>query len=154
MWVFIQTFVAWFVTKTQDPSSSAPRFEGFTVPVLPNASTNRNERLLCPVRVVRCYLDHTAAHCPRCERLFVTAGHSVKEIAKNMVSFWLQKMISRVYQLSERSVPDPPPRAQETHGIAPSFQKELHCRPSVEDGYRGRGGMVFPTPPANHRPVV
>ena len=58
------TFVAGFVVKTQDPSSSAPRFEGFTVPALPNSSTNRNGRLLCPVRAVRCYLDLTAAHRP------------------------------------------------------------------------------------------
>ena len=40
------TFVADFVAKTQDPSFSAPRFEGFTVPALPNASTNRNGRLM------------------------------------------------------------------------------------------------------------
>ena len=40
------TFVAGFVAKTKDPSSSAPRFEGFTVPALPNASNNRNGRLL------------------------------------------------------------------------------------------------------------
>ena len=115
------TFVACFVAKTQDPSSSSPRFEGFTVPSLPNESTNRNGRLLCPVRAVRCYLDRTAVHRPRCERLFVTAGRSKKEIAKNTVSFWLRKTISRVYQLSGRSVPDPPPRAQETQGIAPSL---------------------------------
>ena len=88
------TFVAGFVVKTQDPSSSALRFEGFTVPALPNAITNRNGRLLCPVRAVGRYLDHTAA-----KRLFVT-GHSTKETAKNMVSFWFWKTISRAYQLS------------------------------------------------------
>ena len=60
------TFVAGFVAKTHDPSSSAPRFEGFTVPALPNSSTNRNGRLLCPVRAVRCYLDRTAAHVSGC----------------------------------------------------------------------------------------
>ena len=115
------TFVAGFIVKTQDPSSSAPRFEGFTVPALPNASTNRNGRLLCPVRAVRCHLDRTAAHRPRCERLFITAGRRTKEIAKNTVSFWLRKLISRAYQLSGRSVPDPPSRARETRGIAPSL---------------------------------
>ena len=115
------TFVAGFVAKTQDPSSSAPRFEEFTVPALPNARGNRNERLLCPVRAVRCYLDCTPPHCPRCERLFVTAGRSTKEIAKNTASFWLRKTISRAYQLSGRSVLDPPPRARETRGIAPSL---------------------------------
>ena len=115
------TFVVGFVVKTQDPSSSAPWFEGFTVPALPNLSTNRNGKLLCPVRAVRCYLDRTTAHRLRCERLFVTMGCSTKEISKNMVSFWLQKMISRAYQLSGRSVPDPPLRARENRGIAPSL---------------------------------
>ena len=113
------TFVVGFVAKMQDPSSSAPRFGGFTVPALPNSSTNRNRRLLCPVPAVRCYLDRTAAHCPRCERLFVTAGRSTKEISKTTVSFWLRKTISRAYHLSGRSVPDPPPRARETRGISP-----------------------------------
>ena len=81
------SFVPGFVAKTQDPSSSAPRLEGFTVPALPNSSTNRNGKLLCPVRVVRCYLDRTTPHRPLCERLFVTAGCRKKEIAKNTVSF-------------------------------------------------------------------
>ena len=109
------------MAKTQDPSSSAPRFEGFTVPALPNSSTNRNERLLCPVRAVRCYLDRTTPHRPRCEQLFVTAGCSKKEISKNTISFWLRKTISRAYQLSGRPLPGPPPKAMETRGIAPSL---------------------------------
>ena len=121
------TFVEGFVAKTQHPSSSAPRFEGFTVPALPNASINHNRRLLCPVRAVTCYLDRTAAHRPRYERLFVTAGRSTKEISKNTISFWLRKTLSRVYQLSGRSVPDPPQRARETHGIVLSrlFKKNF-----------------------------
>ena len=92
-------FVTDFVAKTQDPSSLAPRFEGFSVPALPNARKNRNGRLLCPVRAVKVYLDRTASHRPRCERLFVTAGRSKKEIAKTTVSFWLRKTISRAYEL-------------------------------------------------------
>ena len=88
-WVEVSfTFVAGFVAKTQNPSSSAPRFEGFTVPALPNSSTNRNGRLLCPVWAVSCYLDSTAAHRLRCEWLFVTAGCIRKEISKITVSFW------------------------------------------------------------------
>ena len=55
------SFIPGFVAKTQDPSSLAPRFEGFTVPALPNARNNRSGRLLCPVRAVRCYLGCTAA---------------------------------------------------------------------------------------------
>ena len=75
------SFVLGFVAKTQDPSSLAPRFEGFSVLALPNARNNRNGRL-CPVRAVRCYLDCTAAHSPLCEQLFVTAGRSKEEILK------------------------------------------------------------------------
>ena len=111
------SFVPGFVAKTQDPSFLAPRFEGFTVPALPNARNNRNGRLLCPVRAVRRYLDCTAAHRPRCEWLFVTAGRSKKEISKTTVSFWLRKTISRAVRNSLFL----PFRARETCGIAPSL---------------------------------
>ena len=114
------SFVPGFVAKTQDPSSLAPRFEGFSVSALPNARNNCNGRLLCPVRAVRCYLDCTAAHRPLCEQLFVTAGRS-KEISKTTVSFWLRKTISRAYELSGTEQPVPASRAQETRGIAPSL---------------------------------
>ena len=114
-------FVTGFVAKTQDPSSLAPRFEGFTVPALPNARKNRNGRLLCPVRAVKVYLDRTASHRPRFERLFVTAKRSKKEIAKTTVSFGLRKTISRAYELSGTALPVPAPRAHETRGIAPSI---------------------------------
>ena len=115
------SYVTGFVAKTRDPSSFAPRFEGFSVPALPNARNNRNGRLLCPVRAVRGYLDRTAAHCPRCERLFVTAGRSKKEISKTTVSFWLRKTISRAYELSGTALPVPALRVRETRGIAPSL---------------------------------
>ena len=114
-------FVTGFVAKTQDPSSLAPRFEGFTVPALTNARKNRNGRLLCPVRAVKVYLDRTAPHRPGCERLFVTAGRSKKKISKTTVSFWLRKTISRAYELSGTALPVPAPRARETRGIAPSI---------------------------------
>ena len=58
------SFVTGFVAKTQDPSSLAPRFEGFSVPALTNARINRNGRMLCPVRAVRRYLDRIAEHRP------------------------------------------------------------------------------------------
>ena len=65
--------------------------------------------------------DRTAPHRPRCERFFVTAGRSKKEIAKTTVFFWLQKTISRAYELSGTALPVPAPRARETRGIAPSL---------------------------------
>ena len=115
------SFVPGFVAKTPDPSSLAPRFEGFTVPALPNARNNRNGRLLCPVRAVRRYLGRNAAYCPLCELLFVTTGRSKNEISKTTVSFWLRKMISHAYELSGTEQPVPASRARETRGIAPSL---------------------------------
>ena len=121
-------FVTGFVAKTQDPSSLASQFEGFSVPALPNARNNCDGRLLCPVWAVRHYLDRTAAHRPRCERLFVTAGRSKKEISKTTVSFWLRKTVSRAYELSGSGTTlCLAPRAHETRGIAPSplFKKNF-----------------------------
>ena len=130
------SFVPGFVAKTQDPTSLAPQFEGFTVPALPNAKNNRNGRLLCPVRAVRRYLDRTAAHRPQCERFFVTAGRSKKEISKTTVSFWLRKTISRAYELSSTELPVPAPRARETRGIAPSllFKKNFAVDQALKAG--------------------
>ena len=130
------SFVTGFVAKTQNPSSFAPRFEGFSVPALPNARNNCNGRLLCPVRAVRVYLDRTAPHRLRCERLFVTAGRSKKEIAKTTVSFWLWKTISRAYELSGTALPVPAPQARETRGIAPSllFKKNFAVNQVLKAG--------------------
>ena len=84
------------------------------------------------------YLDRTAAHRPRCERLFVTAGRSKEEISKTTVSFWLRKTISRAYQLSGTEQPVPAPRARETRGIAPSllFKKNFAVDQVLKAGTR------------------
>ena len=103
------SFLPGFVAKTQDQSSLDPRFENFTVPALPKSSSSPNGRLLCPVRAVKCYLNRTSQHRPRCERLFVTSGRTRKEISKNTVSFWLRKVISLAYQPSGKPLPSPPP---------------------------------------------
>ena len=153
------SFVPGFVAKAQDPSSLAPQCEGFTVLALPNARNNRNGRLLCPVRAVRRYLNHTAAHRPRCERLFVTAGRSKKEISKTTVSFWLRKTISRAYKLSGMEQPVPAPRARESwYCSVSSFQEELRCRPGVEGGYVAQAYHLYvplleePCPSVPRRP--
>ena len=146
------SFVTGFVAKTQDPSSLAPRFEGFSVPALPNARNSRNGRLLCPVRAVRCYLDRTAPHRPRCERFFVTAGRSKKEISKTTVSFWLRKTISLAYELSGTALPVPAPRARDTRGIAPSllFKKNF----TVEGGYVAQAYNLYAPLLEGHCPSV
>ena len=119
-WKVSFSFVPGFVAKTQDQSSLDPRFESFTVAALPKSSNSPSGRLLCPVRAVKCHLACTAQHRPRCERLFITSGRT-RKISKNMVSFWLRRVISRAYQLSGKALPAPSPLARETRGIAPSL---------------------------------
>ena len=130
------SFVPGFVAKTLDLSSLAPQFEGFIVPALPNARNNRNGILLCPVRTVRHFLDRTAAHRPRCEWLFVTAGRSKNEISKTTVSSWLRKMISHAYELSGMEQPVPAPRACGTRCIAPAllFKKNFAVNQVLKAG--------------------
>ena len=123
------------MAKTQDLSSLAPRFEGFSVPALTNARKNRNGRLLCPVRAVKVYLDRTAPHRPRCERLFVTAGRSKKEISKTTVS----SGSGRRYHALTSSLGQhccARPRAHETRGIAPSilFRKNFAVDQALKAG--------------------
>ena len=112
-------FVPSFVAKTQDPSVSDPRFEGYSIPALPRRGHDRDARLLCPVRALRRYLDMTASARPSCERLFVSPGGSKREISKNTVSHWIRRVISRAH--AEAGDPVPRPRARETRGIGPSL---------------------------------
>ena len=81
-------FVADFAAKTLDPSSSACRFEGFycTGPAKLEYKSQWETVMSCA--------DRQVLPGPQCERLFVTAGCSTKEILKNTVSVWLRKTIS------------------------------------------------------------
>ena len=103
------SYVTGFMAKTHDPSSLAPRFEGFSVPALPNTRNNCNGRLLCLVRAVRSYLDRTAAHRPRCDRLFVTAGRSKKEISKTLSPSGSGRRYRALTSSLERHFLCPPP---------------------------------------------
>ena len=127
-------FVPGFVAKTQDPSTSDPRFEGFTVPALPRDGHGEDARLLCPVRALRRYLDMTASCRPTCERLFVSTGESKREISKNSISHWIRRVISRAYEETGGSIPRP--LARETRGIGPSllFKKNFSVENVLKAG--------------------
>ena len=103
------SYVMGFVAKTQDPPSLAPRFEGFSVPALPNTRNNRNGRLLCPVRAARRYLDRTAARRPRCERLFVTAGVARRIYRRPLSPSGSGRQYRPLTNSLERCFPCPPP---------------------------------------------
>ena len=118
---FSFAFVTGFVAKTQDPSSLAPRFEGFTVPALTNARKNRNGDycVLCgQSRFTSTALLHIVLDVSGC---LSPQGVTRRRFRRPLVSFWLRKTISRAYELSGTALPVPAPRARETRGIAPSI---------------------------------
>ena len=45
----------------------------------------------------------------------------VQVLPRPLFPFWLQKTLSRAYELSGTEQPVPAPRARETRGIAPSL---------------------------------
>ena len=124
-----------FVEKTQDPSSLAPRFEGFTVPALPNVRNNRNGRLLWPVQAVRRYLDRTAAHRPLCERLFATAGVPSRRYRRPLSPSGSGRQYPVLTGfLVRNSLFLPLGLVRQWYRSVSSFQ-ELCCRPGVEGEY-------------------
>ena len=127
-------FVPGFVAKTQDPSTSDSRFEGFSIPALPREGHGSEARLLCPVRALRRYLDMTSSCRPSCERLFVSPGGSRREVSKNSISHWIRRVISRAY--AESGVPVPRPLARETRGLGPSllFKKNFSVEAVLKAG--------------------
>ena len=112
------SFVPEFVAKMLDPSVSDPRYESFSVPAL--GETDREGRLLCPVRAMRNYLKRTALHRPALRRLFLSTSRSKKEVSKNTISLWLRKVVVRAYELAGRAPPEHP-RARETRALGPSI---------------------------------
>ena len=51
------------------------------------------DRLLCPARAVRIYLERTASIAPRSRSLFVSPSCPTRALSKNALSFFLRKVI-------------------------------------------------------------
>ena len=117
------SFVLGFVAKTQDPSSLAPQFAGFTVPAQPNARQSQWETVISCAggRVFPgplCCASSAMWAVPFCRRVLhegVIEDH------------WLRMPLSRVCRLSvtDRSVCVP--WARRTRAVAPSLLWEVLC---------------------------
>ena len=82
--------------------SSAPRFEGFTVPAVQTQAQSHWEAVRSS-GAVRISLAVMTPHCLRCGRLFFPAGLSMKELSFFSVAFWLRATMSRSCRLSRWS---------------------------------------------------
>ena len=116
------TFVAGFVAKTQDPSSSAPRFERFTVPACQTRAK---------IAMGDCYVPCGRSGVTWTELLHITRDvsgcSSPQDVARRRSLRTRSPSGSGRRYLGRTSswggsVPDPPPRARETRDITPSLQ--------------------------------
>ena len=80
------------MAKSESVSRSIPR--SFLVKSLSDfAAGLYDDLLLCPVRVLRVYLDRTLSLVPSRRRLFVSPSCPTRAMAKNAVSFFLREVI-------------------------------------------------------------
>ena len=87
------SYIPLFMAKSELLTRSIPR--SFLVKSLSDfAADLDDDLLLCPVRVLRIYLDRTASFAPLRHRLFVSPRRLSRSLSKNAVSFFLRVVIS------------------------------------------------------------
>ena len=117
-----------FVAKTETPANPIPRH--FIVKsLLDFAGELETERLLCPVRALRIYLERTSSLSPRPRNLFVSPSRRLKPLSKNALSFFLRDVITGA--VSPGVAEGPAPRAHSIRGVSTSLL--FHRNWSVKD---------------------
>ena len=111
------SYVASFVAKTESASNPIPR--SFLVKSLADfVGDLEEERLLCPVRALRYYLDATRHFRPRCPRLFVSPRLRTRAMSKNAISFFIREVITGAGAVGVDE--GPAPRAHSIRGVGTS----------------------------------
>ena len=114
------------------------RFEKMTIPSLYNCvDSDKDERLLCPVRAVRYYLERTKQFRPSCKHLFISTGQEKKGISRNTISFWIRTVIDHGYSsASEDDCRAVKVSAHKVHSIASSmpFKKNVAVSQILQAG--------------------
>ena len=105
-----------FVAKTESERNPLPH--SFLVKLLSEFIGDLpEERLLCPVRAVRIYLDLTSALSPCPRSLFVSPRHPSRTLSKNALLFFICQVILNAGAVSEGASL---PHAHSVHGVATS----------------------------------
>ena len=111
----VLSYLPEFVAKTESERNPLPRF--FVVRSLEEfVGDLPEERLLCPVRALRIFLDRTSSLTPRPRSLFVSPGCPSRALSKNALSYFLRKTIVDSGAVSDGSTP----RAHSIRGVATS----------------------------------
>ena len=134
------SYVPEFVAKSESLSRSIPR--SFLVKSLSDfAAALDDDLLLCPVCVLRIYLDRTLSLAPNRHRLFVSPSCSTRAMSKNAVSFFLREVI----HVAEAARPEVGTvRAHDIRGVSTSVAFHRNWSVSaVLDAATWSSGSVF-----------
>ena len=111
------SYVASFVAKTESASNPIPR--SFVIKSLGEfVGDLAEERLLCPVRALKYYLEATRDLRPRSPHLFVSPRVRTRPISKNAVSFFIREVITGAGAVGADE--GPAPRAHSVRGMGTS----------------------------------
>ena len=92
------------MAKTESERNPLPRF--FVVKSLEDFVGDLPEdRLLCPVRAVRIYLERTASIAPRPRALFVSPSCPTRTLSKNALSYFLRQVMKDSGSVVDHSSP-------------------------------------------------
>ena len=112
-------YLSEFLAKTESAANPLPREY-----VLKNLSglvgREDQERLLCPVRALKFYLEATKGILPRPRSLFVSVRNKTRPITKTAISFFLRETITQALQ-PEGGPPAAGVRAHSIRGLATSL---------------------------------
>ena len=121
----VLTYLPEFLAKTESPTNPLPR--EFLLPNL-SAAVGRDdeERLLCPVRALRWYLERTRAP-SRPRHLFLSVRDPSKPLSKGALSYFLRHLIRSAHKdFPDHLAPTLRVKAHDIRGVATSLRWSLN----------------------------
>jgi hypothetical protein len=143
----VLTFDPEFIAKNQIPGDPSTSLGDVTLPALaPSVERGLPDRLLCPVRALRHYLDVTRGLRQGRRRLFISFQEGrTSEISQASISSWIKAVIRYAYQTADSQVAAlHSTSVHELRALATSlrFQQTLSLK-SVMDAATWRGTSTF-----------
>ena len=113
----VLSYHPWFLAKTETASNPLPR--SFVIKSLAEfVGTLEEERLLCPVRALRCYLARTKTLPARSKSLFCSLARPSAPMSKNGISYLIREVLSGAGAVEGDGAT--PPRAYSVRAVATS----------------------------------
>ena len=112
----VVSYLPRFLAKTETLQNPLPR--SFPVKSLADFAGNLEDRKLCPVRALKCYLARTKDLPGRSQHLFCSVSNPSRALSKNGISFFLREVITNAGAV--RGDGATPPRAHSIRAVATS----------------------------------